>query len=173
MPRIMIALAVVFFAVCGVAMAQDVAVTTPTGPAAGETLVDVNSWYAWLQPYLTMILTGVSTAAAAFITFMLNKWFGVQNESALRDSLQTALTNAAGLLIQALGGKASTMTGLLVGNKDVNDAVEYVKAAAPDAVAHWNLTGPNIAEKLEAKLGLMTPVGGTGATPVQISGGLK
>lgn len=171
--RALLAAAVVFAAVCGVAVAQDTVVTTPTGPAPGETLVDVNSWYAWLQPWLTMIASVVIPAVVAWVGTLFAKWFGVEHEAQLRESLQTALTNAAGLLIQALGPRASTMKGLTVGDKDVLDAVEYVKKAAPDPVAHWSLTGPQIAEKLEAKLGQMTPIGGTGPVPTQISGGLK
>lgn len=174
MPRIMIALAIAFIAVCGVALAQDVAVTTPTGPAAGETLVDVNSWYALLQPYLTMIATTLITAAVAWLTAQMSKWTGMKIEGEHRDAFQTALTNGAGLLIQTLGTKASTMKGLDVHSKAVVDAIDYVQKSAQDAIVHFGITPAAIAEKLEAKLGLLTPVGGVGETPATvISGGLK
>jgi hypothetical protein len=48
-----------------------------------------------------------------------------------------------------------------------------VLKASPDAIKHFGLGPDEIAKKLEAKLGLLTPVGGVGAVPAEtIRGGL-
>jgi hypothetical protein len=154
-------------ALMGTAHPQDFVTTAaPVSAAPGDTMVDVNSWYALLQPYLTMLASAVVTLAVGIITAKVSQWTGIQVEAKHRDALQTALTNGAGLLIQELGASAATVKGLNVGNNAAAKAIDYVLKASPDAIKYFDRGPDSIAKKLEAKLGLLTPVGGVGAVPV-------
>lgn len=168
MHRFMLAACAAFFCLAGPAMAQDFVSTAPVA-SPGDTMVDVNSWYALLQPYLTMLATTLITAAVGLITAKLNEWFGLKKEGELRDSLQAALTNAAGLLIQEIGAASATMKGLNVGNSTVAKALDYVQKAAPDAIKYFDLTPESLVKKIEAKLGLLTPMAGGAQPSIPIS----
>lgn len=113
------------------------------------------------EAVLPVIASLLGTVAIPAIVAVSLKWFqklGVDISAAQRDTYQSALLNAAGLLVQRLGARAGTLTNLAgqLANPDVAKAIERVKAGAPDGIAKWKLGDTDIAKGLEAKLGILT-----------------
>lgn len=141
--------------VAGLALAG-VALTVATVPALAQdtkiTLGDALSpWSEMLGGALSVLVTGVIGWLAA----IFKRWTGIQIEQAHMNTLQTAITNGAGQLILALGPKLGTV-GIDVKSQAVHDAVLYVLQAAPDAVKSFGLSPEVIAQKIVAKLGVLT-----------------
>lgn len=103
----------------------------------------------WVLPILGTIIG----AALTWILALLHRKFGLDVEANHREALQTALTNAAGLLLQRLG-KAG-LARLTPNSKEVRTvALDYVHNAVPDAVMFFELTPADIIEKVLAKVGV-------------------
>lgn len=86
---------------------------------------------------------------------MIKAKTGYDIEAHHREAFQTALTNGAGLVIQR-GGELAAGVSIDVKNPAIRDAILYVNQAAPDAVKYFGITPNAIAEKLNAKLGVVT-----------------
>lgn len=108
----------------------------------------------WLE-YLVGIVVVLIGALVTWITTMIKQRTGLDIEAHHREAFQTALTNAAGLVIQR-GGELAAGVNIDVKNPAIRDAIMYVNQAAPDAVKHFGITPNMIAEKLNAKLGVVT-----------------
>lgn len=120
-----------------------------------DTVVNVGDLLApWLQLLFAAAAT-VIPAAALWAAAELRRRTGISIEASHREALQTSLTNAAGLLLGKLGEKAQGVT-FDARHPAVREAIQYVNAAAPDALAYFGLRPDQIAEKLAAKLGAMT-----------------
>ncbi|GLK86700.1 hypothetical protein [Ancylobacter defluvii] len=106
-----------------------------------------------LLPILGELLAILATALVAYLVKLLRDKVGLDIETARRDALQTAITNAAGQVVMQLGGKIGTGA---IHPGALSDAVAYVRAAAPDAVKHFDLHSVALAEKVVAKVGVLT-----------------
>lgn len=125
------------------------------------TTIDLGSL---LAPWLEMLIGAVAilvTAILGYVAALIKRKTGVDIDLARMTTLQTTITNAAGLVINKLGEAAEGKT-IDVRHPLIRDAILYVNAAAPDAVAQFGLTPEQIAEKIAAKLGLATAT-----TPVE------
>ncbi len=94
---------------------------------------------------ILLSLAGVSVPV--FTGFFIKK-VGLEKDTALRDSLNTALTNSIGAALtygQKLGD--SKLSNVTIKNGALAAAVEYVIANAPDAIKHFGLTTQVITEK--------------------------
>ncbi len=134
--------------------------------STGSVLVDqiVN----WLKA-LTSAMIPIAIGA---ITYWFKQKTGVQVDDGLRQGFQTAAENAAGWLVQQLGAKAAQMTGLAgrlaAGDANVRKAVEMAKAGSSDAQKHFSISDSAYADKIEAKLGILTgPTDAAGAPVVK------
>ena len=139
------------------AVAILVAAALPVVAMAQEqgTTIDLGSL---LAPWLEMLIGAVAilvTAILGYLAALIKRKTGVDIDLARMTTLQTAITNAAGLVINKLGDAAEGKT-IDVRHPLIRDAILYVNAAAPDAVAQFGLSGEQIAEKIAAKLGLAT-----------------
>lgn len=139
------------------ALAAPVLLVLAASAARAEALVAVGEIWAGLVPYIVAALGALTSAAVGWLVYLVNKKLGLSIDDSLRDSLQTAAANAAGLVIAQLGSRLSGMT-LDVRSAPVADAVNYVLKAAPDAVAHFGLTPEAVAQKI---LALLPRVAGT------------
>jgi hypothetical protein len=111
-----------------------------------------------IDPWLEIVLALVGVAIAAlvgWIAAVLKRKLGFEMESMHREALQTALTMGAGWVL-ARARKAAEGAELDVHNVNLREGIEYVTAATPDALAHFNLTPEVIAQKLSAKIGVLT-----------------
>lgn len=132
----------------GAAFAQAVTATP-------DTIVNVGDL---VSPWLQLIFAAASVvipAAALWAAAELRRRTGISIEASHREAFQTALTNAAGLLL-AKAGDAAKNISFDARSPAIKDAVLYVNKSAPDALAYFGVSPDQIAEKIAAKLGAMT-----------------
>lgn len=139
-----------------------VAQTTVTSTAPSETTINVGQL---LAPWLQILIAGAVAAILAlfgWITKVFNDKAGLQNnvsilaiEGQARDTLQSALTNAAGLLIMKVG---PTLDGMKIDVKSplVADAINTVNNLAGDAVRRFGITPETVGALIIAKIGALT-----------------
>lgn len=146
--KIMFALACAFVAVLTMGAVQAQELAPPTTINVGDLLAP------WMQMLVGAVAV-VITAILGWIAAQIKAKTGIDIEARHREALQTALTNAAGLVLNKLGSKISDMT-FDVRHQAIREAVMYVSEAVPDAVKNFDLSPEQLAEKLVAKLGLAT-----------------
>jgi len=130
--------------VCGaasVALAQSA--TSPNAIPAPDLLSAVQSW-------LLTLVGALASAAIAWVSKMLNDRLGVSIDDSLRNALQTATTNAAGLVLNEIGNQLQGKK-LDVGQVG-NEIVRYVKSNVPEAIAHFKLDEDRITKMILAKV---------------------
>jgi predicted regulator of Ras-like GTPase activity (Roadblock/LC7/MglB family) len=111
-----------------------------------------------LQPLADLLTAFVNpllqTAAAllvGYLALLAKTKFNLSIEKDHRDALQTALTNAASLVVQKVGQLPFGQT-IEISNPAVAEAVNYVIRAVPDAIKAFGLTPDALAEKIAAKI---------------------
>lgn len=142
------------------ALAAPVVLLLAVSIARADALVAVGDIWNGLVPYIVAALGALVSAAVGWLVYLVNRKLGLSIDDSLRDSLQTAAANAAGLVVGGLGNRLAGVT-LDVRSALVADAVNYVLKAAPDAVAHFGLTPDAVAQKI---LALLPRVAGTPTT---------
>lgn len=141
-------------------LAQPAAPTTSTTVNFGELLAP------WL-PALTAAVAGLFLTVLAILTAALKRWTGVEIEKAHMQTLQAAIENAAGKMVMKLGEKMKTAR-FDTKSDVIKLGVEYVNKAASDSVREFGLTSDDVAEKIIAKIGVITAADPT-ATPIDVS----
>jgi len=136
--------------------------TTVTSTAPSETTINVGQL---LAPWLQLLIAGVVSAILALLGWVTKVFNDKMNlsgnasvlaiEGQARDTLQSALTNAAGLLVMKLGPKLDGMT-IDVKSPLVKDAIVTVNKLAGDAVARFGITPEDIGALVIAKVGVLT-----------------
>lgn len=172
-----IAIAVLFF-VFDPAIAQ----TTVTSTAPSETTINVGQLLApWLQILIAAVVSCI-LALFGWLTKVFNDRAGLQNNASVlaiegqaRDTLQSALTNAAGLLVMKMGPRLDGMK-IDVQSPLIADAVNTVNKLAGDAVARFGITPETVGALIIAKVGVLTasnpsvtPETGAGVSPQESS----
>lgn len=143
------------------ALAAPVVLLLAVSIARADALVAVGDIWNGLVPYIVAALGALISAAVGWLVYLVNRKLGLSIDDSLRDSLQTAAANAAGLVVGGLGNRLAGVT-LDVRSALVADAVNYVLKAAPDAVAHFGLTPDAVAQKILALLPRVTGTPTTG-----------
>lgn len=139
--RALAAMAAILFAVLfvGAAFAQS------------TTTVDVGgAWTAFQTWTITLVTTAVSVLIG-WVLLLVKQKTGLSIDDSMRDALQSAVTNAAGLVLNKLGNQLQGRT-IDVKNEFVAAAINYVLKNAPDAVEHFGIKPDDIAHKIVAKL---------------------
>lgn len=129
------------------------------------TLEDHVTLATLLSPWLPIIVPAVASAMLALLGWIAAKLNASSNatvagvgksiEAHLRDDLQVAAHNAAGLLLQQVQGQAEKID-LTLGSHQANQAIAYINSAAADAVRRFNLNDAAMIEKVQAKIGVLT-----------------
>jgi hypothetical protein len=125
------------------------------GFAQAQTTVNVARL---IDPWLEIVLAVVGVAIAAlvgWIAAVLKRKLGFEIEANHREALQTALTMGAGWVLSQ-AHKAAATTEIDVHNAYLKEGIEYVATATPEALLHFNLTPEAIAQKLSAKIAVLT-----------------
>lgn len=89
----------------------------------------------------------VTTCVPVAVGYLIHK-VGLDKDSALRDSLNTALTNGIGQAVlygQKQGDAA--LSNVQIKNGALAAMVAYAAANAPDAIKHFGLTPDDVAQK--------------------------
>lgn len=158
--RILVLLAILVLVVAMLLPGSSVAQTTVV-PAGGST-INVGQLVApWLQALMAVFMALVM-ALLTWLTAIINKRANLANNTAVlqaeahvRDALQTALTNAGGKAIMELGSKLDKVV-IDAKTPAIANAVRYVNQAAFDSVQKSGLSPADIAEKVIAKIGVLT-----------------
>jgi len=130
--------------------------------ADASTTVSAGDFFTQIEGPLVqlfvLVTLGVITWATTTIGAIIKKKFNVDittgllaQETAHRDALQIALTNAAGSIVQKIGAQAD-MTKVDVRSPEMAAAVNSVVSAVPDAMDRFGLTAADLAPKILAKL---------------------
>jgi hypothetical protein len=156
--------------------------TTVTSSAPSETTINVGQLLApWLQILIAAVVSCI-LALFGWLTKVFNDRAGLQNNASVlaiegqaRDTLQSALTNAAGLLVMKLGPQLDGMK-LDVKSPMIADAVNTVNKLAGDAVTRFGITPDTVGALIIAKVGVLTasnpsvtPSTGSGVAPLESS----
>lgn len=139
--RALAAMAAVLFAVLFVG----------TAFAQSTTTVDVGAAWTSLQTWAITFATLAISALVGWLLLLLKQKTGLSIDDSMRDALQTAVTNAAGLVLNKLGNQLQGKV-IDVHNPFVAAAVNYVLMSAPKAIEHFGITPESIKEKIVAKL---------------------
>ena len=123
---------------------------------AQTTVVDGTSIFGAWRPYLVEIVSIGVAALAGWLFNLARVRLGLDIDARHRDTLETALNNAVGLVINQLDSHAGALK-LDVKNAVLAEAVTYVMKGAPDALKHFGLTPDRIREKVLAKAGALVP----------------
>jgi hypothetical protein len=124
------------------------------GPAAAE--ISVGQAFGVWKPYIDAAISAAAFAAVGFVVFYVNKMTGLKIEDSQREALQTALTNAAGLVVNQLGNKLDGKV-ITSGHQAIDQAVNYVLKSAPQAVERFALSPAELREKIIAKVPQVAP----------------
>lgn len=132
------------------------AVASAQTPSTGSAMFEI------VRPFLVEIASVVISGAVLWLVGTVKAKFNIEIDARHRDALQAALTNAAGLVINRAGGMAGALA-LPTQNPLIIEGVDYVVKSVPDALDHFGITpgaaGAILAEKLEAKIGVMVSTG--------------
>jgi hypothetical protein len=128
---------------CGAATMALAQTTTSNAIALSE------PWSA-LQTWILTLVGAVVASLVGWVTVTLNKKLGISIDDSMRNALQTATTNAAGLVLNKVGNQ---LQGKVLDLGSVgNDMVKYVMNAVPDATKHFGLTEERVANMILAKV---------------------
>lgn len=151
----MVRLCTVFVAAC-LALLSIAAVASAQTPSTGSALFEI------VRPFLVEIASVIVSGAVLWLVGTVKAKFNIEIDARHRDALQAALTNAAGLVINRAGGMAGALA-LPSRNPMIIEGVDYVVKSVPDALKHFGITpeatSAVLAEKLEAKIGVMVSTG--------------
>lgn len=115
-----------------------------------------------VRPFVVEAASVVISAAVLWLAGTVKRKFSIDIDAKHRDALQAALTNAAGLIINRAGGVAGAIA-LPKGSGQLRQGIDYVIESAPEALRHFGITpeaaGQVLAEKLEAKIGVLASTG--------------
>ena len=98
-----------------------------------------------LSEVVLPIVSFIIAAIIAWATKLWRDWTGAEIEARHRDSFQTALENAARLLIMRHG---PIMPGKDIPTAVLNEGLNYVRNGAPDAIKHFGIGDGGIIERL-------------------------
>lgn len=121
---------------------------------AQDTTVPVGSLFGSFKPYLVEIVSILAACLVAYVGKVAKDKFGIDIEASHRQALQTAIENAAGLLI-AKAGDATSALKIDVKSPQAAAAINYVTAAVPDALKYFGITPDAIGDKIKAKIGIL------------------
>ena len=136
--------------------------TTVTSTAPSETTINVGQLLApWLQGLIAAVVS-VILALFGWLTVVINKRAGLESNAAVlqmeahaRELLETALTNAAGMVVMKAG---TSLDGMVIDVKSplIAQGISQVNLWAQSAVEKFGLTPDDLAKKLLDKIGVLT-----------------
>ncbi|WP_424931877.1 hypothetical protein [Amaricoccus macauensis] len=85
----------------------------------------------WANELTNLVVSTAISLLVPYLVYALERYLKIRLDTAAREVLDSAMRNGADWLIRE--GRAPT----------AREVMEYVKQAAPDAVARWQLDGMN------------------------------
>jgi hypothetical protein len=136
-------------------LAALIALVFAAAPALASTVIDGGSIFGSWRPYIVEIVGIAIAAVVGWIVKLLRDKLNIEIEARHREALQTAVTNAAGLVI-GKGEHLASKLKITVQNDAIGEAVAYVLKGAPDALAYFGVTPDRVRQMIEAKVGIAT-----------------
>lgn len=125
------------------------------GPTLAGVTISVNDLIAPWVPIMMPVIGGIILGILELIRQSIKKRTGIVVQDAHMRVLQVALENAAGAVLNKMVERSKTIK-VNTGSPAVQLGVSYVNTAAAEAVAAFGLTSEQIAEKIIAKMGVIT-----------------
>lgn len=133
----------------GMMAAVTAAAVMAAQPAAAA--IDLGEVYGSFKPYIEAAVTAGVVGLVGVVLELLRRKLNLSIDDSSRAALQTALTNGAGLALNKIGNSLQGRT-VEVGHPAVEEALRYVLAAAPAAIARFGLSPDQLREKIIAKM---------------------
>lgn len=105
-----------------------------------------------IAPLAITILSGIASAAIAYLTAKLKSKWGVEIEAKHREALHSAIVSGVNLAVAKGARLADGATLPKTGNFVVDMALPYVVKSVPDAIARFDLTEAKITEMILSKI---------------------
>ena len=122
---------------------------------ASSTMISVNDLLAPWMPLVVSVVTGFFLALLGLITAMVKRYTGIEIEKAHMETLQKSIENAAGKVVMIVSDKMKDAR-FDARHPAILQAIEYVNKSAADSVAAFDITPNQLAEKIIAKVGVIT-----------------
>lgn len=146
------------FALADPALAAAVGTTTTTTVAANPsttTTVSLTPFYAYLNEFVTLFLSGLAAVVVGWVMWLFNKYVAPHLPAAFRAALDarasaalnTALANGVPIAMHELDAWEAVHTDVAVKNAVLAKAADYALTHAPDAVARFGLGSDDLAKK--------------------------
>ena len=144
------------------------ATTLAIAQTASSNAISLSEPWSAIQTWLLTVVGTVVSSLIGYVSTTLNKKLGISIDDSLRNALQTATTNAAGLVLNKIGNQLQGQV-LDIGAVG-NDVVQYVIKNVPDAVGHFQLDEERVKNMILAKVpqiaNTMLPAPPTSQQPV-------
>jgi len=126
------------------------ATTLAVAQTVSSNAISLSEPWSAIQTWLLTIVGTVVSSLIGWVSTTLNKKLGISIDDSLRNALQTATTNAAGLVLNNIGNQLQgrSLDLGVVGN----DIVQYVIRNVPDAVSHFQLDQERVKNMILAKV---------------------
>ncbi|PZU43919.1 MAG: hypothetical protein DI566_13450 [Microbacterium sp.] len=134
----LLAVAVTFGMALWLAIGEADAAEAATDPAPATSVAQA------LQPIVDMVVLALVGAFIAWLKIKLSAWFGVELDAKHRETLQSALTTAAGIV-------------LADGSKSIGAGLGHLRMGAGDAIRHFGLDDALLERLLTAKVAASAP----------------
>ena len=136
------------------------AATMALAQATTTNAIVLSDLWPGAQASVVGVVGAVMSGLMAWVANMLKTRLGVTLDDSLRNALQTATTNAAGLVLNQVGNE---LRGVKLDIGQVgNDVIKYVLENVPQATAHFKLDSERVAQMILAKV---PQVANTAAAP--------
>lgn len=109
--------------------------------------VDLTPIYTAVNQGLVTLFAGLITAGLAYLGYLWQKWFHAQMDTAMRNSLNSALSTGVSAGLHELDAFESVHNSVAVQGAVQRFAVQYAVNHAPDALAHFGLSPETLATK--------------------------
>lgn len=138
-----------------IALVPFILLAMPALALAQDSTIEVGSLFGTLRPYVVELVGVLAAAIVAWLASIVRSKFNLDIEQRHRDALQTAIKNAAGLVLARIENKASAAS-ITISNPLLAAGAKYALDAVPDAIKFFGLSPEAVAEKVKAQLGLLT-----------------
>lgn len=134
------------------AFAQDTTVVAPAG--SSTTVVTGGPLWAFIQPYLEIVVSAVITALIALIATVMQRTFNVTLTADNRNALHSAAVSGVNMALSKLGTKVQDLQ-FDTKSAVVAQAIDYIETSVPDALNHFGVTPQFLEDLVESKLGAL------------------